>query len=124
MPSPTPGMPGHGTPSPWSSEQSRRIYARRATDFRSDDPPHQPAQHPASAETGHARPGVRMVVHGGDIHPGQGHSSLAFDQAVAADWTAFADPLVNTPGDNEWSDCHKSGEGKQDPMTNLGYVRD
>ena len=24
---------------------------------------------------------------------------------------SFADPLVYTPGDNEWTDCHKTGEG-------------
>jgi hypothetical protein len=71
-----------------------------------------------------ADPDVSLVTHVGDIHSGQGHCSLEFDQAVAADWTAFADPLVYTPGDNEWADCHKTGEGKQDPMTNLGYVRD
>jgi hypothetical protein len=71
-----------------------------------------------------ADPDVSLVTHVGDIHSGQGHCSLEFDQAVAADWTAFANPLVYTPGDNEWADCHKTGEGKQDPMTNLGYVRD
>jgi hypothetical protein len=25
--------------------------------------------------------------------------------------TPFEDPLVYTPGDNEWADCHKSTEG-------------
>src|SRR5262245_25948558 len=41
-----------------------------------------------------ADPDVSLVAHVGDIHSGQGHCSLAFDQAVAADWTHFEDPLV------------------------------
>jgi hypothetical protein len=38
--------------------------------------------------------------------------------------TAFKSPLVYTPGDNEWTDCNKSGEGAFDPLLNPGYVRD
>src|SRR5262249_54215654 len=26
-------------------------------------------------------------------------------------WQAYQDPLVYTPGDNEWTDCNKAGEG-------------
>ena len=70
-----------------------------------------------------ADPDVSLVTHVGDIHSGKDFCALSFDQTVASDWTAFADSLVYTPGDNEWSDCHKSGEGGQEPLTNLGYVR-
>ena len=70
-----------------------------------------------------ADPDVSLVTHVGDIHSGKDFCALSYDQTIASDWTAFADPLVYTPGDNEWADCHKSGEGAQDPLTNLGYVR-
>lgn len=54
-----------------------------------------------------------------------GHQTCSFfcDQAVYNEWKAFESPLIYTPGDNEWTDCHKSNEGSQDPLVNLGYVR-
>ncbi len=35
----------------------------------------------------------------------------AYDRQIAGLWSRFADPLVYTPGDNEWTDCHKKAEG-------------
>ena len=36
----------------------------------------------------------------------------------------FKDPLVYTPGDNEWTDCHKTNEGTSgDPLKELAAVR-
>ena len=36
---------------------------------------------------------------------------MAYDNSIANDWKALKKPMLYTPGDNEWSDCHKSGEG-------------
>jgi hypothetical protein len=58
-----------------------------------------------------ADPNVAVVAHVGDIHSGKSFCTAAYDNTVAAAWTQFADPLVYTPGDNEWADCHKKGEG-------------
>ena len=45
-------------------------------------------------------------------HPlGQPVLHEAYDQQIADLWAGFADPLVYTPGDNEWTDCHKAKEG-------------
>jgi hypothetical protein len=54
---------------------------------------------------------VSLVVHVGDIHSGKQYCTEAYDRLVAQLWTRFQDPLVYTPGDNEWSDCHKVAEG-------------
>jgi hypothetical protein len=36
----------------------------------------------------------------------------------------FKNPLVYTPGDNEWTDCHKTNEGTSgDPLKELAAVR-
>jgi hypothetical protein len=78
---------------------------------------------PQFISTINADPDVSLVAHVGDIHSGKDFCAQSYDQTIAADWTAFQDSLVYTPGDNEWADCHKSGEGSQDPMANLGYVR-
>jgi hypothetical protein len=62
---------------------------------------------------------VKLVVHVGDIHSGKEPCTLAYNNSVYGLWTDFHDPLVYTPGDNEWTDCNKSGEAgnTQDPVT-------
>jgi hypothetical protein len=67
---------------------------------------------------------VSLVLNVGDIHSGKQTCSLAYDQSIYDLWTAFKSPVVYAPGDNEWTDCHKSKEGGLDPLENLGYVRD
>jgi hypothetical protein len=73
-------------------------------------------------------PRVGLVAHVGDIHSGSQSCTVAYDQSVADMWKAFADPLVYTPGDNEWTDCQKTKElpGSDfggDPLQNLAAVR-
>ena len=58
-----------------------------------------------------ADPDVELVVHVGDIHSGKQYCTEAYDRTIADLWTSFKDPLIYTPGDNEWTDCHKSAEG-------------
>ncbi|BAY23441.1 hypothetical protein NIES2100_32060 [Calothrix sp. NIES-2100] len=72
-------------------------------------------------------PKVDLVLHIGDIHSGKQYCTQAYDQAIFDLWTQFKDPLVYTPGDNEWSDCHKSGEGGgvYNKVTGqIDYIRD
>jgi Calcineurin-like phosphoesterase len=73
-------------------------------------------------------PKVDLVAHVGDIHSGSQKCTVAYDQSVADTWKAFKDPLVYTPGDNEWTDCQKTKElaGSDfggDPLQNLAAVR-
>ena len=51
---------------------------------------------------------VSQVFHVGDIHSGKEFCTVAYDQTVANFWKGFTKPLVYTPGDNEWTDCHKA----------------
>jgi hypothetical protein len=78
---------------------------------------------PAFIQTINDDPDVSLVLHVGDIHSGKQTCSYAYDQSVYNLWTAFTSPLVYTPGDNEWTDCHKTKEGSQPPLDNLDYVR-
>ncbi|MEO6603197.1 MAG: hypothetical protein ABIQ16_25145, partial [Polyangiaceae bacterium] len=66
---------------------------------------------PAFIAAVNADPDVSLVMHVGDIHSGKQYCTEAYDRTVFDLWTAFQDPLVYTPGDNEWSDCHKVAEG-------------
>ena len=82
---------------------------------------------PAFIDSINADPDVSTVMHVGDIHSGKQYCTQAYDQSIADLWTRFADPLVYTPGDNEWTDCHKAGEGggAYNPATGqIDYVLD
>jgi hypothetical protein len=66
---------------------------------------------PAFIDSINADPNVSLVLHVGDIHSGKQYCTQAYDQNIFSLWTHFKDPLIYTPGDNEWSDCHKVAEG-------------
>ncbi|SNQ51856.1 conserved exported hypothetical protein [Frankia canadensis] len=72
-------------------------------------------------------PAVSVAVHVGDIHSGKQYCTAQYDQSIATLWQQFQVPLVYTPGDNEWTDCHKAAEGggTYDPATDkIKYVID
>jgi hypothetical protein len=81
-------------------------------------------------------PDVSLVAHVGDIHSGKQFCTEPYDEAIFSQWNALQDPLIYTPGDNEWADCHKVAEGGHvhingqpvdyadgDPLANLALVR-
>jgi hypothetical protein len=83
-----------------------------------------------------ADPKVSLVIHVGDIHGGSSPCTSAgilppiptstpgWNQGVYYHFQQFKDPLVYTPGDNEWTDCHKSKEKSGgDPLKELASVR-
>lgn len=90
----------------------------------------------AFIETINRDPKVDLVIHTGDIHSGKQFCTEAYDRKIAELWQSFKDPLMYTPGDNEWTDCHKAGEGGHvhvngvpvdyadgEPLANLTLVR-
>jgi hypothetical protein len=91
---------------------------------------------PAFIDDVNADPDVSLVVHVGDIHSGKQYCTEPYDQSIFDLWTGYQDPLVYTPGDNEWTDCHKTAEGGNvfvngqpvdyangDPIANLALIR-
>jgi hypothetical protein len=66
---------------------------------------------PAFIATINADSKVALVLQVGDIHSGKQYCTEVYDRTIFSLWTAFARPLVYTPGDNEWADCHKVAEG-------------
>lgn len=80
--------------------------------------------------------GVSFIIHVGDIHSGHQPCTSAgilpaistadpgWNQDIFYQFQQFKAPLVYTPGDNEWTDCHKSKEGTSgDPLKELASVR-
>lgn len=51
---------------------------------------------------------VSLVLHLGDIKNGSSECSTSYFEQIRADFNLFADPFVYTPGDNEWTDCHRA----------------
>lgn len=79
---------------------------------------------------------VDLVLHVGDIHSGSmpctsagilppiPTSNPGWNQQIYYVFQQFDEPLVYTPGDNEWSDCHKSKQlSAGAPLKELAGVR-
>ena len=70
-----------------------------------------------------AHKNLRFVLHAGDIKGG----SVACDDATflarLGQYQQFAFPFIYTPGDNEWTDCHRIGAGQFDPIERLQRLR-
>jgi len=81
------------------------------------------AAFPAKIGEINADPGVSRVLHLGDIKSGSSRCDDAYFQARLADFQSFQDPLVYTPGDNEWTDCHRASNGAYLPTERLGALR-
>jgi hypothetical protein len=67
---------------------------------------------------------VVRVVHVGDIKNGSTRCDDSYFTFIDEQLATFEDPLVYTPGDNEWTDCHRSNNGKYDPLERLAALRD
>jgi hypothetical protein len=81
-------------------------------------------------------PKVRLVMHVGDIHSGSmpctgaglnpqpAGSNPGWNQGIFDLFERFNDPVVYTPGDNEWTDCQKTKElSSGAPLNELAAVR-
>ncbi len=69
-------------------------------------------------------PKVRVVMHVGDFKSGSTTCSSERFAAARATFDSFKDALVYTPGDNEWTDCHRLNNGAYNPLERLDAVRD
>lgn len=80
---------------------------------------------------------VSRLIHVGDLHSGSQPCTSAgilpaistaiptYNQNVYAFFQRFEVPVVYTPGDNEWTDCHKAKEKSAgDPLKELASVRE
>ncbi len=81
------------------------------------------ARFPGFVDTLNAAPGVSLVAHLGDVKSGSTTCDDARLGAVRAQLDRLRDPLVYTPGDNEWADCHRPAAGSYQPLERLDAVR-
>jgi len=64
-----------------------------------------------------------MVVHVGDIKSGSTPCSDALLMEQLGFLNSFAGAVMYTPGDNEWTDCHRERAGAFDPQERLAFLR-
>lgn len=65
----------------------------------------------------------KLVIHVGDIKSG---STLCSDENLLAQLAylnTLSAPVMYTPGDNEWTDCHRKKAGEFDPLERLAFLR-
>ncbi|MDQ3305898.1 MAG: hypothetical protein M3535_07955 [Actinomycetota bacterium] len=64
---------------------------------------------------------VAFTIHAGDIKGGSDPCDDEVYQETKELFDEFERPLIYTPGDNEWTDCHRAGG---DPLERLGFLRE
>jgi len=62
-------------------------------------------------------------IHVGDTK-GYGDCGRAFQEGQRAFFDSYAQPVVYTPGNNEWADCWRENRGRADPLAILRLMRD
>ncbi|MDD5028154.1 MAG: hypothetical protein PHH58_01440 [Rhodoferax sp.] len=66
---------------------------------------------------------IAFSLYDGDIKDG---SSKCSDDVYTDALTMFNSmkrPVVYVPGDNEWTDCHRTNNGSMDPLERLAHLR-
>jgi hypothetical protein len=71
----------------------------------------------------HAAGGVRLVVHTGDVKRGRERCDDALLQRRFQLFQRFEPPFIITPGDNDWTDCHRAPSGNYLPTERLARLR-
>lgn len=67
---------------------------------------------------------LKWILHAGDIKNG---SSLCSDELFLnrlERFQQFKKPFILTPGDNEWTDCHRANNGAYQPLERLAKLRE
>lgn len=67
---------------------------------------------------------LKFVTHVGDIKNGSSVCSDEYFANIRTQFDTFDHPLVYTPGDNEWVDCHRTNNGAYNPLERLDKLRD
>lgn len=82
------------------------------------------AKFPARIQDINADSELKFVAHVGDIKNGSSVCSDAYFEHIRSEFDTFEHPLVFTPGDNEWVDCHRTNNGAYNPLERLDKLRE
>jgi hypothetical protein len=65
----------------------------------------------------------QFTIHVGDIKNGGSECSDKTFSDIKKMFDSFQKPLIYTPGDNEWTDCHRQSNGSYEPTERLEKIR-
>lgn len=67
---------------------------------------------------------LKWVLHAGDIKNGSTLCSDEMFEDRLQRFQHFTIPFILTPGDNEWTDCHRANNGSYQPLERLNRLRE
>ncbi|WP_051962036.1 metallophosphoesterase [Methylobacter sp. BBA5.1] len=67
---------------------------------------------------------LKWVLHAGDIKNGSTLCSDEIFEDRLQRFQSFKIPFILTPGDNEWTDCHRPNNGSYQPLERLNRLRE
>ena len=67
---------------------------------------------------------IKWVLHAGDIKGGSSNCSDQMFYDRLNRYNDFKRPFILTPGDNEWTDCHRVNAGEYQPLERLARLRE
>lgn len=70
------------------------------------------------------QPGLDLAFHVGDIKNGSSPCTDSYNTMIRTQFDRFEMPLLYTPGDNEWTDCHRPAAGAYQPLERLDALRE
>lgn len=73
------------------------------------------------AEVNRLKPTFSIFI--GDTKSGSSLCSDEHNQIIKSYFSRFKTPLIYTPGDNEWTDCHRPLAGAYEPLERLEALR-
>jgi len=82
------------------------------------------AKFPSHIQDLNADQDLKFVAHVGDIKNGSSVCSNEYFSYIRSQFDTFTHPLVYTPGDNEWVDCHRTNNGAYNPLERLDKIRE
>jgi hypothetical protein len=111
----------------WPAEESGREQAARAVTIGVvGDMPYTSQQFAAFQGFLNAMssdPAFHLVIHLGDIKSGSSACTDAYIKGIRDAVNSYAGAFVYTPGDNEWTDCHRNAADPRKPTERLDFVR-
>lgn len=85
---------------------------------RSDDAPHIPAL----IEDMNASD-IAFSIYDGDIKDGSSECTDSIYSDAITMFNSLKKPVIYVPGDNEWTDCHRTNNGGHDNLERLDHIR-
>src|SRR5262245_44652188 len=83
----------------------------------------QQAALPAFVDAMSADQSFRVLIHLGDIKSGSTACTDTYIKGIRDIFNGYAGAFVYTPGDNEWTDCHRNTGDPKNPTERLNFLR-